>query len=171
MEFALVFGLFLLALMAILDTWIWTIETDAADASVEQGIGVAMSAQGSATSLTPALTDVYANVLPLLQQPMLGTTVENWYASNLAALRGEIGPNACPTADQVADYFNDLHSGYDGVGHVVVCAADDGDGHVTVAITGYALSMVPPGFGPFNWRGWGLPISETASVNVGTYSP
>jgi Flp pilus assembly protein TadG len=28
-EFALVFGLFLVALMAILDTWIWTIETDA----------------------------------------------------------------------------------------------------------------------------------------------
>ena len=171
MEFALVFGLFLVALMAILDTWIWTIETDAADASVEQGIGVAMSAAGSATSTTPALTDVFASVVPLLQQPMLGTTVEDWYAANLAALRGEIGPNACPTSDQVADYFDGLHSGYDGVGHVVVCAVNDGAGHVTVAITGYALSAVPPGIGPFNWRGWGLPISELASVNVGTYSP
>jgi hypothetical protein len=170
-EFALVFGLFLVALMAILDTWIWTIETDAADASVEQGIGVAMSAQGSATSLTPALTDVYASVLPLLREPLLGTSVEDWYAPNLATLRGEIGPNACPTADQVADYFDALHSGYDGVGHVIVCAVDDGAGHVTVAVTGYALSMVPPGFGPLNWRGWGLPISETASVNVDTYQP
>jgi hypothetical protein len=170
-EFALVFGLFLVALMAILDTWIWAIETDAADASVEQGIGVAMSAAGSATSTTPALTDVYVSVLPLLQQPMLGTAVEDWYAADLAALRDQIGPNACPTSDQVADYFDSLHSGYDGVGHVVVCAVNDGAGHVTVAITGYALSMVPPSIGPFNWRGWGLPISETASVNVGTYSP
>lgn len=170
-EFSLVFGLFLIALMAILDSWIWTIETDAADAAVEQGIGVAMSAQASATSTTPALTDVYASVLPLLRQPMLGTSVEDWYAAGLATLRAEVGPGLCPTADEVADYFQALGSGYDGVGHVVVCAVEDGAGHVTVAVTGYAVSFVPPGLGPFNWRGWGLPISESASVNVGTYSP
>jgi hypothetical protein len=170
-EFALVFGLFLVALMAILDTWIWTIETDAADASVEQGIGVAMSAKGSAVSTSPAITDVYASVLPLLQQPMLGTAVEDWLSPNLAPLRDQIEPNACPTADQVANYFDGLHSGYDGVGHVVVCAVEDGAGHVTVTVTGYALSMVPPALGPFNWRGWGLPITESASVIVGTYSP
>ena len=171
MEFALVFGPFLVALFAIVDTWIWTIETDAADASVEQGIGVAMSAEGSATSSSPALTDVYASVLPLLRQPMLGTSVEDWYSPSLAPLRDEMGPTACPTADQVADYFNSLHSGYDGVGHVVVCTVEDGGGHVMVTVTGYALSMVPPGVGPFNWRGWGLPITESASVVVGTYSP
>ena len=102
---------------------------------------------------------------------MLGTSVEDWYAADLATLHSEIGPNACPTADQVADYFNSLHSGYDGVGHVVVCAVEDAADHVTVTVTGYALSMVPPGLGPFNWRGWGLPITESASVVVGTYSP
>ena len=171
MEFSLVFGLFLVALLAIIDAWIWTIESDAVDASVEQGIGVAMSALGSAISPTPALTDVYASVLPLLRAPLLGTSVEDWYAAGLFGLRTEVGPTGCPSADQVADYFQGRGSGLDGVGHVVVCAVDDGAGHVIVAVTGYAVSFVPPGLGPFNWRGWGLPISESASVNVGTYSP
>jgi len=170
-EFSLVFVLFLVMLLGIMDLWIWTIETDAADASVEQGIGVALSALGLATSPTPALGDVYANVLPILQPPMLGTTVEDWYAPNMAGLRAEIGSVQCPTADQVADYFQALGLGYDGVGHVVVCAVADGTGHVTVAVTGYALSFVPPGLGPLNWRGWGLPVSESASVIIGTYSP
>jgi len=170
-EFSLVFLLFLVMLFAILDSWIWTIETDAADASVEQGIGVALSALGSATSPTPALAEVYANVLPILQPPMLGTAVEDWYAAGMAGLRAQLGPGQCPTADQVADYFEGLDSGYDGVGNVVVCAVADGDGHVTVAVTGYALSFIPPGLGPLNWRGWGLPVSESASVTVGTYSP
>jgi hypothetical protein len=170
-EFSLVFLLFLVMLFAIVDSWIWTIEADASDASVEQGVGIALSALGSAASETPALTDVYANVFPILQSPMLGTTVEDWYAPNMAGLRAEIGPTQCPTADQVADYFEGLGSGYDGVGHVVVCAVTDGAGHVTVAVTGYALSFIPPGLGPLNWRGWGLPVSESASVNIGTYSP
>jgi hypothetical protein len=107
----------------------------------------------------------------LLQIADVWDTLELALLAAERQLSGEIGPNACPTSDQVADYLDGLHSGYDGVGHVVVCVVNDGAGHVTVAITGYALSMVPPGFGPFNWRGWGLPISETASVNVGTYSP
>jgi hypothetical protein len=173
-EFSLVFGLFLVALMAIIDSWIWTIETDAADAAVEQGIGVAMSAAGLATSTTPALTSVYASVLPLLKPPLLGTSVENWYAPNLAAWRDErdkVGLTSCPTADEVADHFQSLNPGTDGVGHVVVCAVEDGAGHVTVKVTGYALSFVPPGLGPFNWRGWGLPISESASMTAETYSP
>jgi hypothetical protein len=170
-EFSLVFGLFLVGLLAILDSWVWTIETDAADAAVEQGIGVAMSATGTPTSTTPALTDVYASVRPLLRQPMLGTSVDDWYAADLTGLRDQVGPARCPTADEVADYFQGLGDGRGGAGHVVVCAVDDGAGHVTVAITGYALSLVPPGFGPLNWRGWGLPITESASVNVGTYSP
>jgi hypothetical protein len=170
-EFSLVFVLFLVCLLAIIDSWVWTIETDAADAAVEQGIGVAMSAEASAINTSPALTDVYASVLPLLHQPLLGTSVEDWYAPELAALRDEVGATRCPTADEVADYFEGLGSGYDGVGHVVVCAVDDGAGHVTVAVTGYAISFVPPGLGPLNWRGWGLPITQSASVNVGTYSP
>ncbi len=170
-EFSLVFGLFLVSLVAIIDAWIWTIETDAVDASVEQGIGVAMSAMGSADSPTPALTDVYASVQPLLRAPLLGTSVEDWYAADLDGLRTEVGPTRCPSAEQVADYFQSRGSGLEGVGHVVVCADEDGAGHVTVAVAGFAVSFVPPGLGPFNWRGWGLPISESASVNVGTYSP
>jgi len=170
-EFSLVLGLFLVSLLAIIDAWIWTIETDADDASVEQGIGVAMSAMGSAVSPTPALRAVYSSVVPLLRAPLLGTSVEDWYAADLQGLRAAVGPNRCPSPDQVADYFQSRGSGFDGVGHVVVCAVEDGAGHVTVAVTGYAVSFVPPGLGRFNWRGWGLPISESASVNVGTYSP
>ena len=170
-EFSLVFGLFLVSLLAIIDAWIWTIETDAVDASVEQGIGVAMSALGSAVSPTPALTDVYSSVLPLLRAPLLGTSLEDWYAPDLDGLRTQVGPTRCPSADEVADYFQSRGSGLQGVGHLVVCAVEDGAGHVIVAVTGFAVSFVPPGLGPFNWRGWGLPISESASVNVGTYSP
>ena len=162
-EFSLVFGLFLLSLMAIVDSWIWTIETDAADAAVEQGIGVAMSAAGAATNTTPALTSVYASVLPLLKPPLLDTSVENWYAPTLAALRHEVGATRCPTADEVADYFQGLHSGYDGVGHVVVWPWD-GAGHVTVAVTGYALSFVPPELGPFQLARLG---SSRQRVGVG----
>lgn len=170
-EFSLVFLLFLTMLLAVMDSWIWTIEIDAADAAVEQGVGVALSALGSATSPTPALGDVYADILPILQPPLLGTSVDDWYGPRLADLRAEMGPTQCPTADQVADYFNGLRSGYDGVGHVVVCAIDDGAGHVTVTVAGYAVSFVPPGLGPLNWRGWGLPVSELASVDIGTYAP
>ncbi|MGO8685557.1 MAG: TadE/TadG family type IV pilus assembly protein [Candidatus Dormibacteria bacterium] len=170
-EFSLVFLLFLTMLLAVMDSWIWTIEIDAADAAVEQGVGVALSALGSATSPTPALGDVYADILPILQPPLLGTSVDDWYGPRLADLRAEMGPTQCPTADQVADYFNGLRSGYDGVGHVVVCAIDDGAGHVTVTVAGYAVSFVPPGLGPLNWRGWGLPVSESASVDIGTYAP
>jgi hypothetical protein len=170
-EFSLVFGLFLVSLLAIIDAWIWTIETDAVDASVERGIGVAMSALGSAVSPTPALTDVYSSVLPLLRAPLLGTSLEDWYAPDLDGLRTQVGPTRCPSADEVADYFQSRGSGLQGVGHLVVCAVEDGAGHVIVAVTGFAVSFVPPGLGPFNWRGWGLPISESASVNVGTYSP
>jgi len=170
-EFSLVFGLFLVSLLAMIDAWVWTIETDAVDASVEQGIGVAMSAMGSAVSPTPALRDVYSSVLPLLRAPLLGTSVEDWYAADLGGLRAQVGRTGCPSADQVANYFQSRGSGFEGVGHVVVCAAEDDSGHVIVAVTGYAVSFVPPGLGPFNWRGWGLPISESASVNTGTYSP
>lgn len=171
MEFSIVFLLFLTMLLAVMDTWIWTIEIDATDAAVEQGIGVALSALVSPTSTSPALVDVYAEILPILRPPLLGTSVEDWYGSDLADLRTDIGPAQCPSADQVADYFNGLHLGYDGVGHVVVCAVEDGAGHVTVAVAGYALSFVPPGLGPLNWRGWGLPVSASASVSIGTYSP
>jgi len=159
-EFSLVFGLFLVVLLGIVDSWIWTIESDAADVSVEQGVGVAMSALQSPTSLTPATGEVYLAILPLLKAPMLGTEVEDWSSS---AWRSEIPPTRCPTADEVFEH--------EGVGHVIVCAVADGDGHVIVAVTGYALSLIPPGLGVLNWQGWGLPITESAAVNTGTYSP
>lgn len=167
----MVFGLFLVLLLSMIDVWIWTIETDAVDASVEQGVGVAMAAASLSATTTPALTDVYPSVVPLLRQPLLGTSVEDWYAGNLAALRSAVGPHRCPTSDEVANYFAAQRSGYDGVGHVVVCAVGDGAGHVLVSVSGYALSFVPPALGPLNWRAWGLPISESAAVSLGTYGP
>jgi hypothetical protein len=160
LEFALVFGLFLLMLMAILDSWFWVVETDAAVSAVEQGVGVALAAYGSPLSTTTAVQAVYAEVAPALRPAMPGTAVEDWYAT---IWRSQIPSSRCPTAAEVADH--------EGVGHVIVCATDDGSGHVIVSVTGYASSMVPPALGIFNWRGGGLPVAEEAAVNAGTYAP
>jgi hypothetical protein len=160
LEFALVFGLFLMMLMTILDAWFWVLETDAAVAAVEQGVGVALAAYGSPLSPTTAVQAVYGEVAPALTPSMPGTSVEDWYATSW---RSQIPSTRCPTADEVADH--------EGVGHVVVCAADDGAGHVIVSVTGYASSMIPPAFGVFNWRGGGLPVAEEAAVDAGTYAP
>ncbi|HXZ99805.1 MAG TPA: TadE family protein [Candidatus Binatia bacterium] len=156
-EFALVFGLFLVMLFAIVDAWIWTIESNAADAAVEQGIGVALAAPpGSPTSTQGDVAGVYQSTLPLLRQPMFGTSVDPW--------KPPLGwpAGTCPDSDYVADH--------QGVGHVDVCAAEDGAGHVTVAVSGYAYSFIPPGISAFTFRSWGLPIEESASVNAGVYA-
>jgi hypothetical protein len=160
LEFALVFGLFLLMLMAIMDSWFWVVETDAAVSAVEQGVGVALAANGSPLSTTSGVRAVYADVAPALRPAMTGTAVEDWYATGW---RSDIPATRCPTADEVADH--------EGVGHVIVCATDDGAGHVIVSVSGYASSMIPPAFGPFDWRGGGLPVSEESAVASGTYAP
>jgi hypothetical protein len=160
LEFALVFGPFLLMLMAILDSWFWVLETDAAVSAVEQGVGVVLAAYGSPLSRTTAVQAVYSEVAPALKPAMPGTTVEDWYATGW---RSQTPSSRWPTALEVTDH--------EGVGHVIVCATDDGAGHVIVSVTGYASSMVPPAFGVFNWRGGGLPVAEEAFVDSGTYAP
>jgi hypothetical protein len=157
-EFALVFTLFLMMLLAILDAWMWVIESDAADAAVEQGIGYALAAPpGSPAAPKGDLTGVYDNLLPLLHEPLIGTQVVRW-----AAPAGwKEGAGTPPTALQVATV--------DGVGSVAVFAAYDGAGHVTVAVTGYARSFIPPPLSLFGFPAWGLPIDESASASVGVY--
>jgi hypothetical protein len=157
-EFAFVFTLFLMMLFAILDAWLWVIESDAADAAVEQGIGYALAAPpGSPGAPKGNLNGVYDNVLPLLQEPIVGTEVVPWVAP--AGWRAAAGTP--PTALQVADA--------DGVGRVAVFAAYDGAGHVTVAVTGYARSFIPPPLSFFGFQAWGLPLDESASASVGLY--
>ncbi len=157
-EFAVVFTLFLLMLFAIVDAWIWTIESNAADAAVEQGIGVALAAPpASPTSVTNDTAGVYPYALSLIREPMLGTSVDQWNPPP------GWPAGTCPTADDVANAV--------GVGHVDVCAVNDGAGHVTVVVAGYGLSFIPPGLSLFELRPWGLPIYQSASVSIGTYSP
>jgi hypothetical protein len=152
-EFAFVFALFLAMLLAIIDSWVWTIESNAADAAVEQGIGVALAAPaGAPTSTVDNTAGVYPSVAPLLRQAMFATDVTAWTVSG-----------ACPTTAEEAEPS--------GTGHVFVCAENDGAGHVTVVVAGYALSFVPPPLSLFVSRPWGLPISESASVSVGIYAP
>ncbi len=157
-EFAFVFTLFLMMLFAILDAWMWVIESDAADAAVEQGIGYALAAPpGSPAAPKGDLTGVYDNVLPLLREPMLGTEIVPW----VAPAEWSAGAGTPPTALQVANT--------DGVGRVAVFAQYDGAGHVTVAVTGYARSFIPPPLSLFGFPAWGLPIDESASSSVGLY--
>jgi Flp pilus assembly protein TadG len=155
-EFAVVFTLFLVMLFAILDAWLWTIESGAADAAVEQGIGVALAAPTtSPTSTGSDLAAVFPYAMSVLRAPMLGTAVGRWTVSS---------GGGCPAAAIDVERVQ-------GVGHVDVCAVRDGHGHVTVAVAGYSLSVVPPGLSLFELPAWGLPIYESASVSVGTYAP
>lgn len=152
-EFALVFGLFLAMLLAIVDSWVWCIESGAADAAVEQAIGIALAAPpGAPLSVTGDIAGVFPSTRGLLAQAMFATRVERWS-----------GSRGCPASAAEAEPV--------GAGRIYVCAAGDGAGHVTVTVAGYAASLVPPGLSLLGVRAGGLPIFESASVTAGTYTP
>ncbi len=153
LEFALVCGLFLAMLLAIVDSWVWTIESDAADAAVDQGIGVALAAPaGAPTSTSGDVGGVFPSISGMLARAMFATRVEPWR-----------GAGPCPAGAAQAEP--------EGSGRVYVCAVDDGAGHVTVTVAGYAASLIPPGLSLFGVRSGGLPVFESASVTTGTYAP
>jgi len=158
-EFALVFGLFLVLFFPIIDAGLWSIESDAAVSATEQGVGVALGASGSPGSLTTSERLVYAAVAPQLKTAIFGATVDDWWAINSAPMWA--GFTGCPSSTDVV--------GRMGTGHVVVCAVNNGDGTVTVAIAGCAPSGVPPSFSIGKCGGGALPIYERATSRVGTF--
>lgn len=159
-EFAIVIALFVLLLLPILDAGIWALESDAAVSAVEQGVGIALAASGSADASRTSERLVYGQVAPALREAMLGTAVEDWWTVRERPMWANFP--GCPQPNDVADR--------EGVGHVVVCAINNGDRTVTVSVAGYARSGVPPAFGLGRWRTGGIAIAEEATAPVGTFT-
>ncbi len=158
-EFALVAVLFFGLFFPIVDSGLWAIESDAAVGAAGRGTVIALGAAHDRGSLQTAERLVFPAVSGPLHAAMMGTAVEDWFEVNSQARwTGFVG---CPKPADVADR--------EGVGHVIVCALNDGVDHVTVSVAGYARSFVPPVFGLARSRAWGLPVGETATVPIGTF--
>lgn len=152
LEFALVAPLFLLCFLAAVDAGLWAVQNSAEVSAVEAAARTAASAGSSPLGAArPATQTVTQAAIKQLQNALFATRVVSWCGAG-AMCSGA----ACPTPTQVQSAL--------GPRVVAVCvqendppactgAASTGDPYcgdsptVTVHITGYIASLVPPGFG------------------------
>jgi len=139
-EIALVFGLFLLALFAIIDASIWGLDSMAATTAAESAARIAVAADTVGTSSQPAFDAADRAARGRLRSAMFGT--------RLAPARR--GP--CRSSAEVA-----ADPSYGGP-TIEICVHDLGNGFVQVRISGVAAALTPPGLGG---KG-GLPIDVIA---------
>lgn len=152
LEFALVAPLFLLCFLAAVDAGLWAVQNSAEVSAVEAAARTAASAGASPLGTSaPAPDAVAAAAIRQLQNALFATRVVAWCGAGRTCATAE-----CPTPLQVQAAL--------GPRVVAVCVREDDPAAcsgvptasnpycddsptVTVRITGYIASLVPPGFG------------------------
>ncbi|HZB97251.1 MAG TPA: TadE/TadG family type IV pilus assembly protein [Candidatus Sulfotelmatobacter sp.] len=191
LEFALVSPLFLLCLLATLDAALWAVQTSAAVSSAEEAARLAAAAGGSARSEATAPTrQIVDLVAPRLRHALFGTSVTAWCDPNpttpcsTIGTAGDGGFAACPGRPA------DVHDRF-GPRTVAICvqerspdcvtfacpAACPSPGcagaegpNVTVRVTGYMTSLVPPALG-LGWKAGEIPIDIHVRTHAFRFNP
>jgi len=172
-EFALMLPLFLLCLLATVDAALWAVQSSAGVAAAEEGARLAAAAAWDPRSQeTPTTSYIVGLIGPRLERAMFGTSVRSWCGAGDAPPCPRAGaPGAACPADptQVHDRF--------GPRTVAICVQERLPGcgpgpcvsregpNVSVRVSGYLASLVPPVFG-LGWRSGEIPID----VHVRTHA-
>jgi Flp pilus assembly protein TadG len=171
-EFAFVAPLFLLCFLGAVDAGLWALQNTAEVAAVETAARDAASAGASPLSRTaPDVATVTKTVANRLQQTLFATAIVPWCTG------GARGCPSCPvTAKAVQDVF--------GPRVIAVCVQERDPPPcstgvstycadtpmITVRITGFVASLVPPGFG-VGAAGGELPTDVAATTHTLRFAP